>query len=181
LILYIHGFRTTPNSFKAKQLKSYYGNRLVVSDHSVIPNQALLELEDIIKKENIRGIIASSLGGFYATYLSEKYNLKTALINPSVKPYITTKKYLGENSKDNGDRFIWEDKHIEMLQRFKIDKKDLNLDNYFLFLQTGDEVIDYRVAKDFYSGVKLILEEGGNHRFKKFDRFFGEVEDFLKS
>ncbi len=179
MILYIHGFRTTPNSFKAKHLKSHFKNDLFISDHSTVPTEAIAELEDIIKSKNITGIIASSLGGFYATYLSEKYNLKTVLINPSVKPYNTTKKYLGENIKDSGEKFLWTEEHLEMLKSFKINQKDLKLNNYFLFLQTGDEVIDYRVAKEFYNGVKLVLEEGGNHRFKGFERFFNKITDFL--
>ncbi|SFV68353.1 Putative esterase, FIGfam005057 [hydrothermal vent metagenome] len=177
MILYIHGFRTTANSYKAELLKAHYGNKLIASDHSFIPQQAIKDLEQIIKDKNITAIIASSLGGFYATYLSQKYNLKTVLINPSVKPYETTKKYLGENVKDNGEIFIWKEEHLKMLETLKVNKP--KLDNFFLFLQTGDEVLDYRVAKSFYQGSKLVIENGGNHRFKDFERFFDEVSEFL--
>ena len=66
-----------------------------------------------------------------------------------------------------------------MLERFKIDKIDKK--RFFLFLQTGDEILDYRIAEKFYSGSKLILEEEGNHRFQGFERFYGEVDEFFNS
>ena len=179
MILYIHGFRTTHNSYKSQLLKTHYGDNLIVSDHSFIPQQAIKDLEKIIEEQNITGIIASSIGGFYATYLSQKYNLKTVLINPSIKPYVTTKKYLGNNSKDNGETFVWKEEHLKMLETFKVDKP--KVENFFIFLQKGDEVLDYRVAQLFYQGAKFVVEEDGNHRFKGFERFFDEVLEFLNS
>jgi len=179
LILYIHGFRTTPNSFKAQTLKTHYGDNIIISNHPIIPQEAIEYLENIIKKEKIKTIIASSLGGFYATYLAQKYHLKTVLINPSVEPYKSLGRYLGVNSKDNGEEFVWKKEYMQVLERFKIDKIDKK--RFFLFLQTGDEILDYRIAEKFYSGSKLILEEEGNHRFQGFERFYGEVDEFFNS
>jgi predicted esterase YcpF (UPF0227 family) len=179
LILYIHGFRTTVESHKAKILKEHYHlDNIFIADHSLIPTEAIQELEKIIETKNITAIIASSLGGYYATYLSEKYNLKTVLINPSITPYKTLTKALGENERQDGFKFIWKEEHLTMLEQFKV--KNPTLDNYFLFLQKGDEVLDYRIAEKFYKGSKLIIEEGGNHRFKGFGRFFDDVSKFLK-
>ncbi len=95
MILYIHGFRTTHDSYIATLLKNYFNSELISSDHSHIPSVAIKQMENIIKEENITAIIASSIGGYYATYLANKFNIKTVLINPSVKPHITTKKYIG--------------------------------------------------------------------------------------
>jgi len=179
LLLYIHGFRTTKISQNASLIKKYYKDRVIVSNHSTVPTQAIKDLEEIIESQNITGIIASSLGGFYATYLSQKHNLKSVLINPSVIPYETTTKYLGENIKDNGEKFIWKDEHLSMLETLKIDKVDLKLDNFFLFLQRGDKVLDYRYADDFYLGAKLIIEDEGDHKFEGLDRYLEEISDFL--
>ena len=179
MLLYIHGFRTTSHSHKATLLKNHYQDKLIASAHSFVPDEAIKNLEENIEIYNIRGIIASSIGGFYATYLSQKYNLKTILINPSVQPYKTTKRYLGKNRRQDGTKFTWKKKHLSMLEKYKVDQKDLNLDNFFLFLQTGDEVLDYRIAKKFYKGVKMVIEEGGNHRFQGFERFFDDISDFL--
>ena len=99
------------------------------------------------------------------------------LINPSVKPYKTTKKYLGTNTKSNGEEFEWKKKHLDRLAEFKVEKPNQN--NYLLFLQNGDDVLDYRVALDFYKGCRMVVEEGGNHRFKGLDRYFDEITSFL--
>ena len=178
MLLYIHGFRTTPTSHKATLLKAEYQERLIVSDHSCVPRQAIGELEEIIENNPITGIIASSIGGFYATYLSEKYQLKAMLINPSVAPYETTRKYLGANEKFDGTTFHWTEEHLEMLAQLRVTQ--LTPENYFVFLQKGDAVLDYRKAEAFYAGAKFVIEEGGNHRFHKFERFFGEIALFLE-
>ena len=179
MLLYIHGFRTTSHSHKATLLKNHYQDKLIASAHSFVPDEAIKNLEENIETYNIKGVIASSIGGFYATYLSQKYNLKTVLINPSIKPYKTTKRYLGENKRQDGTKFIWKEKHLEMLKKYKVEQQDLNLKNFHLFLQKGDEVLDYRVAKKFYHGSERIIEKGGNHRFDRFERYFDDVSDFL--
>jgi len=180
LILYIHGFRTTVESHKAQILKEYYHlDNIFIADHSLIPAEAIQDLENIIEEKNITAIIASSLGGYYATYLSEKYNLKTALINPSVTPYKTLEKCLGENERQDGLKFILTQEHLNTLEQLKVENP--TLENYFLFLQKGDEVLDYQIANEFYKGCKLVIEEGGNHRFKGFGRFFDDVSEFLAS
>ncbi|HHB95261.1 MAG TPA: hypothetical protein ENK88_08980 [Campylobacterales bacterium] len=178
MILYIHGFRTTINSHKAKLLQAQYpADKIFIADHPITPKEAIDYLEKVIKEQNINSIIASSLGGYYATYLSEKYNIKTVLINPSVKPYETLKTSLGENIKNDGTYFIWREEDMKMLEKFKIINPTPS--NYFVFLQKGDEVLDFRVAQEFYKGSKFIIEDGGNHRFKKFERFFDDVSDFF--
>ena len=179
MLLYIHGFRTTKISQNASLIKRYYQDRVIISNHSITPAQAITDLENIIESQNITGIIASSLGGYYATHLSQKYNLKSVLINPSVIPYNTTKKYLGENSKDNGEKFIWIAEHLIMLEELKVIKDNLTLENFYLFLQKADEVLDYRHADLFYSGSKLIIEEGGDHKFRGLNRYLKDISTFL--
>ena len=177
MILYIHGFRTTKISYKAGLLKGHFKDRIYVADHPVQPKKAIEYLEDVIQKKRIKGIISSSLGGYYATYLSEKYNLKTVLINPSVKPYETTRKYLGINTKPNNETFEWKEKHLEQLKELYVSKP--TQENYFLFLQMADDIINYKVALDFYKGSRMVVEEGGNHRFKGFDRYFDTISSFF--
>lgn len=177
MILYIHGFRSTQNSAKAKLLKKQYKEQIHIADFSHIPDKAIEELDNIIKELNITGIIASSLGGFYATYLSEKYNLKTTLINPSTKPYETLRRYLGANETYDGDPFEWKEEYLEQLKN--LSHLNVTSSNYLLFLQKGDEILDYSVAQGYYNGAKMTIEDGGNHRFQSFERHFEKLNDFL--
>jgi len=131
----------------------------------------------LIQKHPITGIIASSLGGFYASYLNEHHSLKTVLINPSIAPYETTRRYLGKNTLEDGSTFIWNENDIDSLRPYAVEAP--RSENYFVFLQTGDEVLDYTVAQNHYAGAKMIIEKGGNHRFEKFERYFDEVSAFL--
>jgi hypothetical protein len=177
LILYIHGFRTTPQSHKADLLKNYFKDSIVIADFRISPPEAIEDLEVLLQKHPITGIIASSLGGFYASYLSERHNLKTILINPSTLPFETTRRYLGENTCDDGSTFIWEESDVNALRFY--DVTVTKPENYFLFLQTGDEVLDYTLAQNRYKDSAMVIEEGGNHRFDRFERYFDEVSAFL--
>lgn len=177
MLLYIHGFRTTAQSHKADLLKQYFKDSILIADFRVSPDNAIKDLEALIHNYPITGIIASSLGGFYASYLSERYSLKTVLINPSIAPYETTRRYLGENTRDDGSHFIWSEADIHALNTYTIASPTFK--NYYLFLQSGDEVLDYTVAQKHYYGAKMLLEEGGNHRFENFERYFDEVNTFL--
>ncbi len=177
MYLYMPGFRATCKSYKSGLFKGHFKENIFISNHPVQPQKAIAYLENIISEENIKGIIASSLAGYYATYLSEKHNLKAVLINPSVKPYTTTRKYLGLNTKTNGEEFIWKEKHLEELEKLKVEKPTLK--NYLLLLQSGDNVLDYKVALNFYNGCKTIVEDGGNHGFEGLDRHLDKITLFL--
>ncbi len=177
MILYIHGFRTTHDSYIATLLKNYFNSELISSDHSHIPSVAIKQMENIIKKKNITAIIASSIGGYYATYLANKFNIKTVLINPSVKPHITTKKYIGTIEKNDGTFFQWDIKHLDELKNLWVE--NLNYDNFYIFLKTGDKILDYKVAKKRYKHSKMLIEDDGDHRFSDLQKYIQKIKDFI--
>lgn len=177
MLLYIHGFRTTAQSHKADLLKDYFKDTIIIADFRISPNDAIEDLELLIQKYPITGIIASSLGGFYASYLSERHNLKTILINPSTLPFETTRRYLGKNTRDDGSTFIWDESDLNALRYYDVAVS--KPENYLIFLQTGDEILDYTLAKNRYNGSAMVIEEGGNHRFDRFERYFDKVSAFL--
>jgi len=177
LILYIHGFRTTYDSYIATLLKNNFNSELISSDHSHIPSVAINQMENIIKKKNITAIIASSIGGYYATYLANKFNIKAILINPSVKPYITTKKYIGTIEKNDGTSFLWKDEHLNELKNLWVE--NLNYNSFFVFLKTGDNILDYKVAKERYKHSKILIEDDGDHRFSDLEKHIEKIKDFI--
>jgi len=177
MILYIHGFRSTENSAKAVQLKAYYQEKMKIASFSHMPDEAIQTLEKIIETHEISGLMASSLGGFYATYLSQKYHIKTILINPSTRPYETLERYLGENETHDGKIFEWKREYLAQLKEYVIDKP--HTENYAVFLKKGDEILDYRIAEKYYRGAEIVIDEGGNHRFEDFEKYFTNADQFF--
>ena len=179
MLLYIHGFRTTPNSEKSRLFKEYFKDNVIIPDFSPKPLKAVDKLQQIIKQKEIKGLIASSLGGYYATYLSERYNLKAVLINPSTRPFETLEKHLGVITRQDGTTFEWKGEYLKELKSLYI--QTLNPKNYLVFLQKGDKVLDYRVALKRFDGAKIVMEEGGSHSFDNLERYLNLIENFLNS
>lgn len=176
-ILYIHGFASCGNSTKTKLLKAYYGEDVVCApDVPIDPDEAILLLQKLIEREGITLLIGSSLGGFYASYLSEYFRIKAVLINPSTTPYTTLASYIGENTYwCSKTSFIWTQAYLEALRSYVVLPTPLR---YLLLLHKGDEVLDYKVAEAFYLGAKTLNQEGGNHRFENLESYFKEIDGF---
>jgi predicted esterase YcpF (UPF0227 family) len=177
MIIYIHGFASCGKGNKSDSLKKYFKNREVFAPNLPIsPKETIKFLEKFIKEDTI--LVGSSLGGFYASYLAEKYNLKAILINPSTDAHKRGKKFIGKHTRycDNSE--------------FKITKKDIKELNdlyiktpkskYLVLLQTEDEVINYKKALKKYKNQKVIVEYGGNHRFENINDYFSMIENFIK-
>lgn len=185
MIIYIHGFGSSGLGGKASQFRDYFNARdtpFIAPSLSYVPELAMTTLEELINSYDKVQLIGSSLGGYYAIYLAEKYGLKAVLINPAVRSVSTlshaanmkgyAKNYYDESS------FSWQESHIEMLKNYFVEASSKD---YLLMLQTADEVLDYKSALEMVPNAKLILEEGGNHSFEKIERHFDEISQFLLS
>jgi len=184
MIIYIHGFGSSGEASKAKLLRAYCqekGIRFIAPSLPTIPDLAIKTLSELIESYQANEpvyLMGSSLGGYYALYLSDKYDLKAALINPAVNAPETLKRALGHgvNYYDNS-AYEWNELHLEMLESYEIEEPNLN--HILLLLQKGDEVLDYEEAYDFLEGAKCIVEEGGNHSFEGIERHFETIIAFL--
>jgi predicted esterase YcpF (UPF0227 family) len=187
-LLYLHGFKSSPQSYKAQRLMDYMQAKgcddlLICPQLPVYPEQARLLMEEIVERALTDGnlnIAGSSLGGYYATYLAEKYETNAVLVNPSVKPYETLAAYLGENkSYYSDDVWNFDESHIEQLKTMDVDVL-AEPARYYVLLQTGDETLDYRQAADKYKQADCIIEQGGDHSFIGFDRYIPKILQFSK-
>lgn len=187
--LYLHGFLSSPQSQKAQQLVSYFQQNLA-NDELVIPalpfepaaaiQLAEQTLQQLQQQHDQVYLIGSSLGGFYATYLAEKYRLPAALINPAVRPFELFADYLGPNTHFyTGEVYELTMEHIDQLQALNIDPIQ-QPQNLLLLLQTGDETLDYRQAAQLYRACPSWTEGGGNHSFEDFISRMPMVLDFVR-
>jgi predicted esterase YcpF (UPF0227 family) len=187
-ILYLHGFLSAPQSTKAQQTVAYceqhaMAGRITVPSMLHGPRQTLAELEAIMATLPVDslGIIGSSLGGYYATYLAEKYDTPAVLINPAVKPFELWDDYIGEHKNYYSDH-VHEvtEEHIEELHA--LDCTPIRKpENFMVLLQTADEVLDYRLAAEKFAESRLVIHEGGDHSYRDYELELPLIFDFLLS
>jgi predicted esterase YcpF (UPF0227 family) len=185
-LLYLHGFNSSPQSYKAQQVSQYMSDhgcldQLLCPQIPAVPNEARQFLERLVEQtleQHMLSFIGSSLGGYYATYLAEKYSGSAVLINPSVKPYETLRAYLGEN-KFYFDEGVWDfdETHIKQLEVMDVESIT-EAERYLVLLQTGDETLDYREAESKYQDSQVIIEQGGDHSFIGLERFIPHIMQF---
>ena len=182
MIIFIHGFSSHGYGGKAKMLRSYFSDKeedFIAPSLSYVPELAIQTLEELITVCDDVKLIGSSLGGYYAMYLAEKYKLKVVLINPAMHSDKTLNRMLGQapNFYD-GSLFEWKVSHLEMLKQYETDMTDQS--KVMLMVQKGDDVLDYRVAVNKLPHAKQIVEEGGDHGFTGVEKYFDEIRLFLK-
>ena len=180
MFLYIHGFASNAKSKKVMLLKKRF-NSVKSLDLSPEPFKAIRQLEDFItKQKRPRSItlVGSSLGGYYAMYLSAKYSLKAILINPSIYPYKTLEKYKNKKVKyyAKDEMFYFKESYLEQLKQLKT--KMVDNSKILLLLQTGDEVLEYKEALDYLPNAKYYIESGGSHQFDNFENYFEIINSF---
>ncbi len=121
------------------------------------------------------------MGGFWATWLAERYCLKAVIINPAVNVDELMPAYLGKHLKNyHHDESYWLTReHLQALHAYRIEHIKQPA-NYWLFVQTGDETLDYRLAVEKYRGSQQTIELGGDHSFQHFERHIESALQFLE-
>lgn len=182
-ILYLHGFCSSPASWKARLLADVFdarglGKRFFCPALSHVPQEAIAQAEAIIGEEgDTLTLVGSSLGGFYATGLAEKYDLRAVLINPAVVAPISLDEFIGtQTNLYTGESFEFTRMHIEQLRALEV--AQLTPERYLLLVETGDELLDYRQALARYAGCQQIIVEGGDHSFTRFPDLLPQLLEY---
>ena len=113
-------------------------------------------------------LVGSSLGGFYATVLAERLGTRAALLNPAVHPHRHFGRYLGrQRNLYTGEAFELTVEHVGELMA--LDPSAITRpERYWLIVETGDEVLDYREAVAYYAGAFQTVVRGGDHALGSF-------------
>lgn len=190
MILYLHGFRSSPDSFKSRMMAERMASlqrkeEFVCPNLSVSPRQAIEQLTDYVEGYTLLSprtltIIGSSLGGFYATWLAEQYGCKAVLLNPAIHPWTDLEQYVGEQPLYHGGGSIHVlPAHMAELQALAV-PQITEPERYFLVAATGDEVLNYREMLAHYATAPTKLIEGSDHGLSDFADHIDEVLRFCE-
>lgn len=185
MIVYLHGFNSSPASGKARLLGEHMASLGREADYycPALPNSpreavALVEADLADRHPQSFTLVGSSLGGFYATYLAERHGWKAVLVNPAIHAHLLLRDALGpQKNWHTGE--TWELTASHLAELAALDVPAISRpERYLLLAQTGDEVLDYRDAVSYYAGARQIVETGGDHGFVGFERHFQTILDF---
>ncbi len=172
-ILYIHGFNSSSASQKAQQLLRAMQSlglaaRLRAPDLHHHPRLAIAQLEALLAELGRPTLVGSSLGGYYATHLAERHGLQAVLINPAVLPHRRFAGHLGpQHNYYSGETWELTEEHMVALAGLEA-PPPRDPARYRVWLQTGDEVLDWRDAAAWYRHCSPCIEAGGDHAFRGF-------------
>ena len=188
MLVYLHGFNSSPASHKAQVMKAYMegrgqGRLYACPELPDTPREAIRAIESAIEKSpagrdpRMVTFIGSSLGGFYATYLAEKLDCRAVLINPAITPHIGLAAYLGtQKNLHTGVPYELTRAHLEGWRDLMVERIDP--ERYLLLLETGDEVLDWRDAARKYEGARAAIRDGGDHSLQGFSGHIGRILAF---
>jgi predicted esterase YcpF (UPF0227 family) len=188
MILYLHGFRSSPQSFKAR-LMGQRMRELGLQEQYACPQLpaspagAIALAETLIARQAgpdlaRLNVVGSSLGGFYATWLAEKYGCRAVLLNPAVKPPRELESYIGVSTQYHSDEpFEFKREYVDEL-RALMTERITRPERYFLIAATGDEVLDWREMVAHYPGARQTVIEGSDHGIAEFADHLDDVLAF---
>jgi len=185
VILYLHGFRSSPQSNKAQLIRARLAQRGRLEEYlcpqlPASPRAAaqLIEATARVEDSGRLALIGSSLGGYYATWLAERTGCRAVLLNPAIAPYEDLRAHLGIQP------VFFSDQSIDMKAEYLDELRALDTprvtrpERYFLLAATGDEIIDWRTMLAKYAGCRQHVIQGSDHQISDFARYVDEVLDF---
>jgi len=180
MMVYLHGFNSSPRSHKAQVLGEYLAQRGLGSQYvcPALPPAPAAAISEIEKSMGASPcFIGSSLGGFYATHLAEKHNAKAVLVNPAIDPHIGLRAYLGpQKNLHTGAPYELTEAYLREWETLYAPR--LTPSRYWLIVETGDEVLDYRRALERYRGARQLVIPGGDHSLQSFPRHMEAIVRF---
>jgi predicted esterase YcpF (UPF0227 family) len=187
LLIYIHGFNSSALSFKAGLLHDHMA-QLGFAQHYACPElphrpaMAMQLLRDLLQHHDPHTLtlVGSSLGGYYATWLTEHLGTRTVLVNPAVRPYELLAPYIGpQKNLYTGAGYEFTQSHIDELRALEVDS--VTPSRYLLITATGDEVLDYRAGIERYAGCEQIIIPGSDHGLGDFADHIDRVVSFWQA
>jgi hypothetical protein len=184
VIVYLHGFNSSPQSHKARVLAAFMAARGLAGEYAcpALPpaaGGAIAVVEALMAQHEGAPwcFVGSSLGGFYATHLAEKHDARAVLLNPAIDPHLGLRACLGEQRNlHSGVPYVLTEAHLRAWEALQAPQ--LTPARYLLIVETGDEVLDYRKAVARYRGAEQIVVAGGDHSLQGFAQHLPRILRF---
>lgn len=183
MILYLHGFRSSPLSFKARLLAARMAElgraqQFLCPQLPASPREAIALARDLAAAHQNISLIGSSLGGYYATWLAEQVGCRAVLLNPAVHAARDLAAHVGTMPAWHSDEpFEFKAEYVEELKALQV-AAITRPSRYFLIAATGDEVLDWREMVAHYPGARHRIIQGSDHGISDFSGYMDEVLAF---
>jgi predicted esterase YcpF (UPF0227 family) len=187
-LLYLHGFRSSPKSFKAQRLQAWLRQHRpelhwCCPQLPPSPREAVAMLRDGIAGWPVEGsaVLGSSLGGFYATVVAEATGWPAVLMNPAIDPARDLAAYVGELTAFHTpeEHFFFRSEYVDELRTMN-PGPITRPQRYFAIIAKGDEVLDWREMVARYPGANIRLLEDSDHALSDFDEHQPHILKFLQ-
>ena len=187
-LLYLHGFRSSPQSAKARMMADhvarhhpevrFWSPQLPPSPRAAM---ALVSAGIADWPHERMAVVGSSLGGYYATWVAQQTGCPSALLNPAVNPALSLERYIGEQSSwhDPAEHFFFAPHFIDELCALDVSTQPA-AGRQLAIVAKGDEVLDWRDMVARYPQATLRLLDGGDHALSDFDQHLPAIVEFLQ-
>ena len=181
MIVYLHGFNSSPQSHKAQVMEKYLNSRGLGARYAgpalpPLASEAMRRIESLSLGSGTC-FVGSSLGGVYATHLAEKHDAKAVLINPAIEPHVGLRAFLGtQTNLHTGEPYELTERHLDEWAALVVPRIDPR--RYLLLVETGDELLDYRKAVERYAGAEQVVVQGGDHSLQSFPEHLPRILRF---
>ncbi len=183
-LLYLHGFRSSPQSDKAVAVAQYchaHGlNEPIIPQLPISPLESIQLCEQLMEQHATTAVCGSSLGGFYALYLAEKYGLRCGLINPAITPWVDMQ------DADNHARYDVDELDLEANGHYVEELKPYHTprlthpERFLALIGLADEVLDPEQMRTHLAAAQQIIVPHGDHAMNDFGGYLGELMAFLE-
>ncbi|RMX02606.1 esterase [Corticibacter populi] len=189
-LLYLHGFRSSPQSAKAQLTRRWFGIRhpevvLECPQLPPSPHAAAQCMQAIVNNwpQQTMAVMGSSLGGYYASWVAAQCRCPSVLLNPAVDPARDLAAHIGENTvwHDPAEAFYFKPEYMDELRA--LDSRETPAAAPQLaIIAKGDEVLDWREMSQRYRDAQQIVLEGGDHALSAdYERLLPQIGAFLVS
>lgn len=172
--LYIHGFASSGRSGKVDQLREILGDEVLAPSLTHQPKADLEVLSALMWERSIATVVGSSMGGFYALVLAQWFDINVIVVNPSLHPYETARRYLGKVTVfDTNETFDWTERELDELreigetvkQALVPETSGITWHHVLVLLAEKDQVLDARQTARELPRARIVFDPQQDHRF----------------